>query len=97
MDEGRAETKLAGRKGSSSSSPAAEEDDDGTASARSANPQQEAGAPLILALALGLGVTVIPATACRFAPPGWTPAACVDLQQSDSSSLATSASHYVPW
>uniref|UniRef100_A0A0E0CHG2 Uncharacterized protein n=1 Tax=Oryza meridionalis TaxID=40149 RepID=A0A0E0CHG2_9ORYZ len=38
----------------------------------------EAGAPLVLAL--GLSVTVIPAAACRFAPPGWTLAACVDLQ-----------------
>nr|AAM74348.1 Hypothetical protein [Oryza sativa Japonica Group]AAP53069.1 hypothetical protein LOC_Os10g18850 [Oryza sativa Japonica Group] len=40
-----------------------------------ASGRAEAGAPLVLAL--GLGVTVVPA----FAPPGWTPAACVDLQQ----------------
>uniref|UniRef100_A0A0E0F5Z5 Uncharacterized protein n=1 Tax=Oryza meridionalis TaxID=40149 RepID=A0A0E0F5Z5_9ORYZ len=39
-EEGRAETKPAGRKGSSSSSPAAEEDDDGTVPAKSANPQR---------------------------------------------------------
>uniref|UniRef100_A0A0E0D7J1 Uncharacterized protein n=1 Tax=Oryza meridionalis TaxID=40149 RepID=A0A0E0D7J1_9ORYZ len=39
----------------------------------------EAGAPLVLVL--GLGVTVVPAAAYHFAPPGWTPAACVDLQQ----------------
>uniref|UniRef100_A0A0E0F4R0 Uncharacterized protein n=1 Tax=Oryza meridionalis TaxID=40149 RepID=A0A0E0F4R0_9ORYZ len=38
--EGQAETKPAGRKGSSSSSSVAEEDDDGTALVRSANPRR---------------------------------------------------------
>ncbi|EAZ08465.1 hypothetical protein OsI_30730 [Oryza sativa Indica Group] len=41
----------------------------------------EAGAPLVLAL--GLGVTVVPNAACRFAPPGCMLAACVDLQQKE--------------